>query len=114
MGGLTTSPSAASLSPASPTSATPQCGAHNFGCTPRRALDSTRATHGPDVYDYGRTTYGFEALPAPLFVLPSGYTRATSTASLSAVTTGEGRTGGTSGQSSFDDHAGEVGFPAFD
>jgi hypothetical protein len=92
----------------------PPCGAHVFGAAPRDALDSTRATHGPGVYDYDRTTHGSRALPAPLLVSPSGCARATSTASTSAVTTGEGRTGGTSGQSSSDDHTGEAGLPAFD
>jgi hypothetical protein len=39
-----------------------------------------------------------------------GYARSTDTASTSAVTGGEGRTGVTSGQSSSDDHAAKRGF----
>jgi hypothetical protein len=30
----------------------------DFGCVPRSALDSTRATRSPDVYNYGRTSRG--------------------------------------------------------
>jgi hypothetical protein len=44
--------------------------------------------------------------------LPSGYAGATGTTSTSAVTVGKGRTGGTSGQPSFDDHMGEAGLSA--
>jgi hypothetical protein len=87
------------------------CDAHDFSCVPCGALDSTRTTHGPDVYDYSRTTRGPGALPAPLLALPSGYVRATDTTSTSAVTVGEGHTGSTSGESSSDDHEGEAGLP---
>jgi hypothetical protein len=31
---------------------------HNFGYAQRGALDSTRATRGPSVYDHSRTTHG--------------------------------------------------------
>jgi hypothetical protein len=43
---------------------------------------------------------------------PSGYTGATSTASTSAVATGECRINGTSSEPSSDDHAGKVGLSA--
>jgi hypothetical protein len=79
-----------------------------FDRLPGGALDSTRATRGPSIYDHSCTTRGFEALLAP----PSGCARATVTASTSVVTIGEGYTGGTSGQSSSDDHAGEAGLLA--
>jgi hypothetical protein len=90
----------------------PPCGAHDFDCAPRNALDSTRTTHDPSVYDYSHTTRGPRALLAPLLTSPTGYARATGTTSTSTVTIGEGPTSGTSGQSSFDDHVGESGFPA--
>jgi hypothetical protein len=84
----------------------------DFGCVPRSALDSTRATRSPDVYNYGRTSRGSGAQPVPLFTSPSGCAKATDTASISAVTADKGRNGDTSGQSSSDDHAGEAWFPA--
>jgi hypothetical protein len=105
------SPCAAPSSPASPTSAAP-CSLYDFGCAPCGALNSTRTTRGPGIYDYSRTTHGSRALPAPLLAPPLGYARVTDTASTSAVTASEGRTGGTSGQSSSDDHSGEAGFLA--
>jgi hypothetical protein len=66
----------------------------------------------PDVDDSDRTTHGsnIPALPTPLLVSLSGCARDTGTSSTLAVTTGEGRIGGTSSQSSFDDHVGEEGF----
>jgi hypothetical protein len=111
------------------------CGAREFGCAPRGALDSTRdpgvydsdcATHGPGVYNSGCATRGsgvydsgcatrgsgIPALPATLLMSPSGYTRATGTASTSAIAADEGCTDGTSDQTSSDDHAGEAGLPA--
>jgi hypothetical protein len=90
----------------------PPCSLYDFGCTPCGALNSTRTTRGPGVYDYGRTTRGCGALPVPLLAPPLGYARVTDTASTSAVTASEGRTGGISGQSSSDDHSGEAGFLA--
>jgi hypothetical protein len=62
-------------------------------------------TRGPSVYDHSSTTHISGALPAS----PSGYTGATITAFKSAVATGEHCTGGTSDQSSSDDHMGEAG-----
>jgi hypothetical protein len=67
----------------------------------------------PDIYDYGRRTRGFGALPAQLLALPSSSVRATGITFTSAVAVSKGHIGGTSDQSSFVDHAGEVGFPAF-
>jgi hypothetical protein len=49
-----------------------------------------------------------------LLASPSGCTGATNTASTSAAVTSEGHTGGTSGQPSSDDHAGEAGLPTTD
>jgi hypothetical protein len=63
---------------------------------------STHATRGSDV----------PTLSAALLTSLSGYARATGTASTSAVTTDKDRTGGSSGQPSSDDHAGEEGLPA--
>jgi hypothetical protein len=70
--------------------------------------------HGSDIYNSGRATRGFNilALPAALHALPSGCAGATGTASTSAVTADEGRIGGTSGQSSSNDHVGEARLPA--
>jgi hypothetical protein len=62
------------------------------------------------LYDSGRITCG----SAPLLASPSGYVRATGTSSTSAVAAGEGRTNGTSSQSSSDDHVGEAGLLASD
>jgi hypothetical protein len=76
--------------------------AHDFKCTPRDTHDSTRATCGPDVHDSARGS----DVPA-LLASPLGYVGATSTASTSAIATGKGRIGGTSGQPSFDDNVGE-------
>jgi hypothetical protein len=73
------------------------CGAHDFGCGPG-VHDSDRATRGSD----------FPALPATLLASPSGYAGATGTASTSAVAASKGRTGGSSGEPSSDDHAGET------
>jgi hypothetical protein len=99
--------------PASPSDSTEfsllPVSARDFGYAQRRALDSTHATCYANVYDHSRTTNGFRGLP----VSPSGYTRATITTSTLAVATGEGCTGGISGQSSSDDHAGEVVLLAF-
>jgi hypothetical protein len=88
--------------------------AHGFGRAPRGTHDSTRATSSPDIYNSGRATRGIDvpALPTTLLVSPSGCVGATGTASTIAVAAGEGRTGGTSGQPSFDDHAGEAELPA--
>jgi hypothetical protein len=62
---------------------------------------------GPDIHDSAHASRGFGALA--LLVSPLGCTGATGTASTSAVAIGEGRTGGTYGQHSSDDHMGEVG-----
>jgi hypothetical protein len=67
---------------------------HNFDCLSHSALDSTCATRGPDIHDSAHASH------------------ATSTASTSTVVASEGRTGGTSGQPSFDDHTSEAGLPA--
>jgi hypothetical protein len=69
---------------------------------------------GPDVYDSGCATHGsgVTALPAVVLTSPSGYTGDTNTTSTLAVTADEGRTGGTSGQTSSDDDAREAGLPA--
>jgi hypothetical protein len=85
------------------------CGAHDFGCTQRGALDPTHATRSPGAYNYSRTTHGSGALPATLLTSPSSCTRAIGAASILVVATGKGYTGGTSGQSSSNDHMGEVG-----
>jgi hypothetical protein len=85
-------------------------GTHDFGRTPCDTYDSTRATRVPDIHDSASASSG-SGIPA-LLVSPSGYVRATSTASSSAIATGEGCTGGPSGQPSSDDHACEAGFPA--
>jgi hypothetical protein len=45
-------------SPISPTLVAPRACAHDFGCAPRGALESTHATHGPDIHDSGRATRG--------------------------------------------------------
>jgi hypothetical protein len=70
----------------------------------------------PSIDGSGHASRGTDvpALPAALLVSSLGYTGATSTTSTSAVTIGKGRTSGTSGQPSFDDHAGEAGLPATD
>jgi hypothetical protein len=94
-GGPTSRPCAAP----SPTSVAP-CDSHDFGCAPCGALDSTYATCDSDI----------PALPTALLTSSLGCAAATSTASTLAVD--EGHTGGTSGQPSFDDHAGEAGLPA--
>jgi hypothetical protein len=60
--------------------------------------DSTHASHGTSV--------------PILLVSPSGCAGATGITSTSAVAVGEGHTGGTSGQPSSDDHAGEARLPA--
>jgi hypothetical protein len=112
LGGPTARTYTAPSSPASLTSAAPRAALTTFGA-PRSALNSSSVTRGPGVYDYGRTTRGPGALPAPLLTSPLGCARATSTASTSAVAVGEGHTGGTFDQSSFDDHTGKVGLPAF-
>jgi hypothetical protein len=92
LGGPTAWTCAAPSSPASLTShPLPPRGTHEFGYAPCGTLDSTHATRGPGVYDYGHTTHN----------------------STSAVATCEGGTGGTSGQSSFDDHVGEAGASGF-
>jgi hypothetical protein len=67
------------------------------------------------VHDSCCTTCGFGILAVPISLLtsPSGSAGATDTASTLAVVTGKGHTGGSSGQPSQDDHAGEVGFLAF-
>jgi hypothetical protein len=82
--------------------------AHGFSYVQHGALDSTHATRSPSIYDHNRTTHGSGTLPA----LPSGCARATISASTSAVATNEGCTGGTCGQSSSEDHAGEAGLSA--
>jgi hypothetical protein len=80
---------------------------------------------GPGIPDSARTFRGSGFLAQ--LMLPSGYTRATGTASTSAVAAGEGRThgtsstsavaasegrsDGTSGPPSSDDHMGEVKLP---
>jgi hypothetical protein len=70
--------------------------------------------HGPGVPDSGRASRGSGILTLCVVLLasPSGYVGATGTASTSVVTIGEGYTGGISGQTSSDDHVGEVGLPA--
>jgi hypothetical protein len=72
------------------------------------------ATCGPGIHNSGHATRGSSVptLPAALLVSPLGCARAIGTASTSAVATGEGRTGGSSDQPSFDDHVGEAGLPA--
>jgi hypothetical protein len=80
-------PSVVPSSSASPTSA-----AHDFGC----------ATH----------VSGVLALPTVLLVSPSVCVGATSTASTLAAVADEGRTCGTSGQQSSNDHTSEAGLPA--
>jgi hypothetical protein len=73
-------------------------GTHNFDYAPCGAHNPTRASHS-------------SAVPA-LLTLPLGCAGATSTTSTSAVAAGEGRTCGTSGQPSSDDHVDEVRLPA--
>jgi hypothetical protein len=75
-----------------------------------RADDSARTSRGPGVRDSTRASRG--SGNPELLTSPSSYTGATSTATTSAVVTSEGRTGGTSGQPSSDDNAGEAGLPA--
>jgi hypothetical protein len=84
--------------------------AHAFSDTPRSAHDSTRAMCGLGVHDSVRAFCG-SSIPA-LLVSPSGYVRATSTASTSVVAVGEGRTSATSCQPSSNDLEGEAGLPA--
>jgi hypothetical protein len=55
---------------------------------------------------------GVPALPVVLLTSPSGYVGVTGIASTSVVTAVKGRTGGSSCQPSYDDHAGEEGLPA--
>jgi hypothetical protein len=112
-GGLTTRPCIAPSPPASPTSAAPHA-ASTTSVHPRGALDSNGATCGLSIHYSGHATHdsGIPDLPAALVGSPSGCTRATGTASTSAVTTGEDCTGGTSGQPSSDDHVGEAGLLA--
>jgi hypothetical protein len=76
------------------------CYADAFDCVPRGAHDSTRAFCG-------------SGIPA-LLTSPSGCARATDTASTSAITAGEGRTGDTFSQPSSNDHAGEAELSATD
>jgi hypothetical protein len=71
-------------------------GAHDFRCAPRDDHDYTRATRGPGVPNFTRTSRGSD-VPAQL-MSPSAYARATGTTSTLAVATDEGRTSGTSGQ----------------
>jgi hypothetical protein len=113
-GSPTARPYVAPPSPASSTSTATSCGAHDFGCAPRSTLDSTRTTRGPSIHNFGRATCGssIPTLPAALLMSPSGCVRAIGTASTSAVAVSKDCTGGSSGQPSPDDHAGEVGLPA--
>jgi hypothetical protein len=69
---------------------------------------------GPGCHDSGHATRGtgVPGVPATLLVLPSGYVEAIGTASTSEVTAGKDCTGGTFGQPSSNDHAGEVELPA--
>jgi hypothetical protein len=94
---------------ASPTSVTPR----TVPMTSTVPHDSIRATRDIDIHDSSRVTRGTSvlALPTALPMSPSSYAGATDTTSTSAVAVREGRTGGTSGQPSSDDHAGEVGLP---
>jgi hypothetical protein len=66
--------------------------------------------HDPGVHDSDRATRGTD-VPA-LLVSPSGCVGATGTASTSAVADDEGRTGGTYGQPSSDDHVSKAGLLA--
>jgi hypothetical protein len=84
--------------------------AHDFGCTPPSANDTTRSMHGLGIHDSARASHGSNILA--LLASPSGGAAATDTTSTSAIATGEGRTGGTSTQSSPDDHMGEAGLLA--
>jgi hypothetical protein len=77
---------------------------HYSGRISGDAHDSDRATHGPSI----------PALPIALLTSPSGYAGAIGTTPTSAVTVDEGRTDGTSDQSSSDDHAGEARLLATD
>jgi hypothetical protein len=109
-GGQTTRPLVTPLSAASLTSTMPRaapCAAPTTSVAPHA---STRATRGPGVHDFARASRGSD-VPA-LLTSPSGYVGATGTASTSAITVGEGRTSGTSGQPSSDDHTGETGISA--
>jgi hypothetical protein len=82
--------------------------ANAFGCAPQGAHDSTCATRVLNVYD---STHASRSSGIPtLLTSPLGYTRVIGTASTLEVIAGEGRTGGTSGQPSSNDHVGEVGF----
>jgi hypothetical protein len=85
-------------------------GARVFHCAPHDDHDYTRATRSLCVPDSARTSCGSDILAK--LMSPLGCVRATDTASTSAITVGEGRTGGTFGQSSSDDHAGEARLPA--
>jgi hypothetical protein len=109
LGGSTARPCSAPSSPGSPTLATPRAAPMTSAAPPCSALDSTRTTHSPSVNDSGHTTHasGVPALPA-LIESPSNCAGATGTTSTSAVAVGEGCTSDTSGQPSFDDHAGEA------
>jgi hypothetical protein len=73
----------------------------DFSCAPHGTDDSTYATRGPGI-------------PA-LLTSPSGHVGATGITSTSVIAAGEGHTvGGSSGQPSYDDHAGEAGLPSTD
>jgi hypothetical protein len=85
------------------------CHAHAFDCAPRGSNDSTRATRGLGVHNSTHASGG-SGIPA-LLASPSGYTRATGTTSTSVDAVGEGHTGGSSGQPSFD-HVGKERLPA--
>jgi hypothetical protein len=111
LGGPTARTCAAPSLPASPTSATPHATPTTM-VAPQAALSTPPAPRVAPASNYGRTTRGSRALLAALLTSPSGCARATGTTSTSAVVAREGRTDGTSEQSSSDDHAGEVGLPA--
>jgi hypothetical protein len=85
-------------------------GAHDFGCSPSGAYDSSHATRSPDIHNSSCTMHGPDVptLVATLFVPPSGKVGATGTTSTLAFPIGEGCTGGTSSQPSSDDHVGEA------
>jgi hypothetical protein len=86
----------------------------DFGRAPRSTHDSAHVTCGPNFHDSSCATRGtgVPTLPAALLTLPSGYAEATNTASVSAVATGEGCTGGTLAQPSSNDHVDKAGLPA--
>jgi hypothetical protein len=90
------------------------CGAHDFDRAPRDTYNSTGTTCDLGVHDSDHASCGTDVptLPLALLASPSGCVGATRTASTSAVATGKGCTGGTSGQPSSDDHMGEAGLPS--